>query len=71
MRDRAAKAELLVEFARVAGAMASGRRAGIVDVLANGERTVEELSRQVGLSVANTSQHLESGVNGGTNGRDV
>jgi rhodanese-related sulfurtransferase/DNA-binding transcriptional ArsR family regulator len=59
MPDRAAKVDLFDEFARVAGAMASGRRAEIVDVLANGERTVEELSRQVGLSVANTSQHLQ------------
>ena len=59
MPDRAAKAELFDRFARVAGALASGRRAEIVDVLANGERTVEELSRQVALSVANTSQHLQ------------
>ena len=59
MPDRAAKVELFDQFARVAAALASGRRAEIVDVLANGERTVEELSRQVGLSVANTSQHLQ------------
>lgn len=59
MPNRAAKTELFDQFARVAGALASGRRAEIVDVLANGERTVEELSRQVALSVANTSQHLQ------------
>ena len=59
MPDRAAKAELFDQFARVAGALASGRRAEIIDVLANGERTVEELSRQVGLSVANASRHLQ------------
>jgi rhodanese-related sulfurtransferase len=59
MPDRAAKVELFDQFARVAGALASGRRAELVDVLANGERTVEELSRQVALSVANTSQHLQ------------
>lgn len=59
MPDRPAKTELFDQFARVAGALASGRRAEIVDVLANGERTVEQLSRQVGLSVANTSQHLQ------------
>jgi rhodanese-related sulfurtransferase len=35
------------------------RRVEIVDVLTNGERTVEELGRQVGLSTANTSQHLQ------------
>jgi rhodanese-related sulfurtransferase/DNA-binding MarR family transcriptional regulator len=70
MPDRAAKVELFDQFARVAGALASGRRAEIVDVLANGERTVEELSRQVALSMANTSQHLqilkEAGLVGST-----
>ena len=59
MPNRAAKTELFDQFASVAGALASGRRAEIVDVLANGERTVEQLSRQVALSVANTSQHLQ------------
>lgn len=59
MPDRDAKVELFDEFARAARALASGRRAEIVDVLANGERTVEELSKQVALSVANTSQHLQ------------
>lgn len=59
MPDRAAKAELFDEFARVGRAMGNGRRAEIVQVLANGQRTVEELSRQVALSVANTSQHLQ------------
>lgn len=59
MPNRAAKTELFDQFARVAGALASGRRAEMVDVLANGERTVEELGRQVGLSIANTSQHLQ------------
>jgi len=39
--------------------MASGRRVEIVDVLANGERSVEELARQVAMSVANTSRHLQ------------
>src|SRR5579859_5575142 len=59
MPNRAAKTELFDQFAGVAGALASGRRAEIIDVLANGERTVEQLSRQVDLSVANTSQHLQ------------
>jgi rhodanese-related sulfurtransferase/DNA-binding transcriptional ArsR family regulator len=59
MADRALKIELFDQFARVAQAVASGRRVEIVDVLANGERTVEELSRQVAMSVANTSQHLQ------------
>ncbi len=59
MPDRAVKTELFDQFARVAQALASGRRVEIVDVLANGERSVEELSRQVAMSVANTSRHLQ------------
>jgi rhodanese-related sulfurtransferase len=59
MADRGAKTALFDEFARVGRALASGRRIELVDVLANGERTVEALAGEVGLSVANTSQHLQ------------
>ena len=59
MGDRAAKTALFDEFARAAKALASGRRIELVDVLANGERTVEALAGEVGLTVANTSQHLQ------------
>lgn len=59
MPDHAIKIELFDQFARVGQALASGRRVEIVDVLANGERTVEELARQVAMSVANTSRHLQ------------
>jgi rhodanese-related sulfurtransferase/predicted transcriptional regulator len=58
MADRAAKTALFDAFAHVGKALASGRRIELLDVLANGERTVEELARQTGLSLANTSQHL-------------
>jgi rhodanese-related sulfurtransferase/DNA-binding transcriptional ArsR family regulator len=57
--DRAAKQALFDEFARVGKALASGRRIELLDVLANGERTVDALARQLGLSVANASQHLQ------------
>lgn len=59
MADRGVKTELFDQFARVAQALASGRRVEIVDVLANAERSVEDLSAQVGMSVANTSRHLQ------------
>jgi len=59
MADRVAKVGLFDEFARVAKALASGRRLELLDVLANGERTVEALAGEVALSVANTSQHLQ------------
>src|SRR5438552_2838027 len=59
MPDHAIKIELFDQFGRVAQALASGRRIEILDVLANGERGVEELARQVDMSVANTSRHLQ------------
>jgi rhodanese-related sulfurtransferase len=59
MGDRETKTALFDEFARAAKALASGRRIELLDVLANGERTVEALAGEVGLSVANTSQHLQ------------
>jgi rhodanese-related sulfurtransferase/DNA-binding transcriptional ArsR family regulator len=58
MNDRRAKGALFDAFASVAGALGSGRRAEIVDVLAQGERSVEEVASEVGQSVAATSHHL-------------
>lgn len=60
MGDRAAKAALFDGFAEVAKALASGRRAEIVDLLAQGERSVEEIADEIGQSVANTSHHLRA-----------
>jgi rhodanese-related sulfurtransferase len=53
-----AKAALFDALASVAQALGSGRRAEIVDVLAQGERSVEEIADEISQSVANTSQHL-------------
>lgn len=58
MRDRQAKSTLYDAFATVAQALANGRRAELVDVLAQGERSVEDAAAEIGQSVANTSQHL-------------
>ena len=41
-------------------AVSSGRRAEIVDLLAQGERSVEEVAAELGQSVANTSHHLRN-----------
>ena len=60
MGDRAAKDALYEAFADVAKALASGRRAEIVDVLAQGERSVEEIAAELSQSVANTSHHLRA-----------
>jgi rhodanese-related sulfurtransferase/DNA-binding transcriptional ArsR family regulator len=54
-----AKAALFDGLASVAQALGSGRRAEIVDLLAQGERSVDEIAREISQSVANTSQHLQ------------
>lgn len=60
MGDRVAKDALFDGFAGIAKALANGRRAELVDVLAQGERHVEELADEIGQSVANTSFHLRT-----------
>ena len=59
MGDRRAKDALFEGFAGVAKALSSGRRAELVDVLAQDERHVEGLALEIGQSVANTSHHLQ------------
>ena len=59
MAHRQDKDALYDALASVAKALGNGRRAEIVDVLAQGERRVEDLSREIEQSVANTSQHLQ------------
>jgi rhodanese-related sulfurtransferase len=54
-----AKGALFDAFASVAQALGSGRRAEIVDVLAQGERSVEEIATEIEQSLANTSHHLQ------------
>jgi len=60
MGDRQAKDALFDAFAEVAKALASGRRTEIVDLLAQGERSVEDVAEELGQSVANTSHHLRA-----------
>jgi rhodanese-related sulfurtransferase/DNA-binding transcriptional ArsR family regulator len=57
---RDAKDELYDAFASVAKALGNGRRAEIVDLLAQGERSVDDVAGEIGQSVANTSHHLRS-----------
>jgi rhodanese-related sulfurtransferase/DNA-binding HxlR family transcriptional regulator len=58
MHPRDAKDALFDAFASVGKALGNGRRAEIVDVLAQGERSVDEIATEIGQSVANTSHHL-------------
>jgi rhodanese-related sulfurtransferase/biotin operon repressor len=53
------KDKLFEQFARVGKALANPHRLEILDLLAQGERTVEDLAREAGMSVANTSRHLQ------------
>ncbi len=53
------KDRLYAEFARIGKATASPHRLEILEILAQGERTVESLAAEAGLSVANTSRHLQ------------
>lgn len=59
MAERASKEALFDGFARVAKALSSGRRAEIVELLANGERSVDSIATEIDSSVANASQHLQ------------
>jgi rhodanese-related sulfurtransferase/predicted transcriptional regulator len=53
------KHDLFSQFARVAKAMSNGYRLELLEFLAQGERSVEALSQVSGLTMANTSQHLQ------------
>jgi rhodanese-related sulfurtransferase/DNA-binding transcriptional ArsR family regulator len=53
------KRALFAQFAAVAKALAHAHRLELVEQLAQGERSVETLASRTGLSVANTSQHLQ------------
>ena len=55
-----AKSKLFDGFGAVAKALASGRRMEILDVLAQGPRSVEDLASEIRQSVANTSHHLRT-----------
>ena len=59
MASSSARTALFDAQASVAQALGSGRRAEIVDVLAQGERSVDEIAGEISQSTANTSQHLQ------------
>jgi rhodanese-related sulfurtransferase/DNA-binding transcriptional ArsR family regulator len=59
MSDHVAKMALFDGLVTAAKALSSGRRAEIIDVLAQGPRPVEQIAAEVEQSVANTSRHLQ------------
>jgi rhodanese-related sulfurtransferase len=53
------KDELYEQFARIGKALSNPHRLELVDLLAQGERTVEDLATEANLPIANASQHLQ------------
>src|SRR5687767_3788256 len=54
------KDRLYAQFARVGKAVGSPHRIEMLELLAQGERTVDSLATEIGLSLANASQHLQA-----------
>lgn len=57
---REPKERLYEELSRIGKALGSPKRLELLEILAQGERSVEALARATGLSVANTSHHLRA-----------
>jgi rhodanese-related sulfurtransferase/DNA-binding transcriptional ArsR family regulator len=60
MGDPSRKAELFDHIARVGKALGSGKRLELLDLLAQGERSVEALARAAGLGLTSASAHLQT-----------
>lgn len=58
--SRSAKSALFDVLAEVAGALSAGRRVEIIDLLAQGERSVDGVAGELGQSMANASHHLRA-----------
>src|SRR5436190_10530008 len=54
------KDRLYGQFARIGKALSSPHRLELLELLAQGERTVDSLASEIGLSLANASQHLQA-----------
>src|ERR1700674_1732482 len=59
MSMRGPKEVLFIQLAAVAKAVAHAHRLELLELVAQGERSVEALAGKAGLSIANTSQHLQ------------
>jgi rhodanese-related sulfurtransferase/DNA-binding transcriptional ArsR family regulator len=60
MGDPVVKAELFDSLARVGKALGSGKRLELLDLLAQGERSVEHLATAAGLGLSTCSAHLQT-----------
>ncbi|MBZ0315187.1 MAG: metalloregulator ArsR/SmtB family transcription factor [Anaerolineae bacterium] len=59
MNHRDFKTALNEQFARIAKAVANPHRIEILDILAQGEHSVEEIAKEASLTIGNASQHLQ------------
>lgn len=59
MSTKNVKRELFEQLARIGNALSSAARLELLELLAQGERSVDQLARLTEFSVANTSQHLQ------------
>lgn len=59
MSSSSFKHDLFAQFARVGKALSNSNRLELLEYIAQGERSVDELAKVSGLSMANTSQHLQ------------
>ena len=57
--NRKFKDAIYEQFARIGKSVASPKRLELLDLLCQGEKSVETLAREAGLSLANASQHLQ------------
>ncbi len=57
--NRRFKDEIYDQFSRIGKAVSSPKRLELLDILCQGERTVEILANETSLTIANTSQHLQ------------
>ena len=58
--NRQFKDAIYEQFARIGKAVSSPKRLELLDLLCQGEKTVETLTRETGLTLANASQHLQT-----------
>jgi ArsR family transcriptional regulator len=59
LQEQSPKHQLHEQFAQVAKALSHAHRLELLELLAQGERNVEALANVAGLTVANTSRHLQ------------
>lgn len=65
MSKTSPKKRVFTQLARMGKALANAHRLELIEVLGQGERSVETLAREIGAPVANTSHHLQVMKDGG------